>query len=298
MTRIALLGCGPWGRLILRDLIELGVGVDVWSHGAESRVYASLHGAHRVYDNIDDLPVPDGFVISTNTTSHAAMIDAVAGVGVPIFVEKPLCVDPDDAKRFAEQLNGQLFVMDKWRYHAGVLALATVARSGDLGEVVGLRTTRVGFSKNHQDTDALMILAPHDLSIYREIVGAPPPVTSSYGFTDGNGRIRHANVTCWAESAPWHALEISTCSPIERREVAVVGTDGTAIMTGGYANHIAIQRDKGTEELTFAANMPLLEELSAFVNFLGDGPPPKSAVRESALIVQRLHEIRQTLNQR
>ena len=298
MTRIALLGCGPWGRLILRDLIELGVRVDVWSYGAESRVYASLNGAHRVYENIDDLPVPDGFVISTNTTSHAAMIDAVAGVGVPIFVEKPLCVDPEDAKLFAEQLNGQLFVMDKWRYHAGVLALATLAQSGDLGEVVGLRTTRIGFSKNHQDTDALTILAPHDLSIYREIVGEPPPITSSYGFRDGNGRVRHANVTCWAEGRPWHTLQISTCSPIERREVEVVGTDGTAVMTGGYASRIAIQRKNSSEELTFAANMPLLEELRAFVTFLGGGPPPKSPVGESALIVQRLNEIRRTLNQR
>lgn len=298
MTRIALLGCGPWGRLILRDLLELGVGVDVWSLGADSRAYASLHGAHRVYDNLDDLPVPDGFVISTNTTSHAAMIDAVAGVGVPIFVEKPLCVDPADAQRFAEQLNGQLFVMDKWRYHAGVMALATVARSGDLGEVVGLRTTRIGFSNNHQDTDALMILAPHDFSIYCEIVGEPPPVTSSYGFMDGNGRVRHANVTCWAQTGPWLVLEISACSPIERREVQVVGTDGTAIMTGGYADHIAILRNNGTEELTFAANMPLLEELRVFVDFLGGGPPPKSPVHESALIVRRLDEIRWTLNQR
>ena len=41
MLNIGLLGCGRWGKLILRDLKSLGVSVAVLAHGPISQANAS-----------------------------------------------------------------------------------------------------------------------------------------------------------------------------------------------------------------------------------------------------------------
>jgi predicted dehydrogenase len=143
-TRIGLVGCGAWGRHILRDLLALGCEVTVVARSERTRAAAESGNAARVVRSITEVMAVDGVVVATPTSTHAAVIEELLPLGVPIFVEKPLTDDPDAAERLAAVAPDRLFVMDKWRYHPGVELLGEIARNGELGEVVGLRTTRVG----------------------------------------------------------------------------------------------------------------------------------------------------------
>src|SRR5262249_56059083 len=100
---------------------------------------------------VDALPATDGVVVATTTSSHGDVIDQVLPLGVPVFVEKPICPDPVAAARLAAAGDGRLFVMDKWRYHPGVELLAQLARTGRLGDVRGLRPVpaRCGPTHHH-----------------------------------------------------------------------------------------------------------------------------------------------------
>jgi predicted dehydrogenase len=51
-------------------------------------------------------------------------------IGVPVYVEKPLTDDPESARRLADTAPDRLFVMDKWRHHDGIRALAAIAHTG------------------------------------------------------------------------------------------------------------------------------------------------------------------------
>ena len=144
--RIALVGCGAWGRLILRDLLALGARTVVVARG-ESADAARAAGAAVVVEDVTALPPVDGFVVATPTTTHADVVEALLPLGAPIYCEKPLCDDAGRARRLALAGEGRLFVMEKWRYHRGVEALARIARSGELGPVVGLRTTRLSYGR-------------------------------------------------------------------------------------------------------------------------------------------------------
>lgn len=283
---VGLLGCGPWGRLILRDLIALGADVHVWSISEDSRAAARSGGAQSVHDSISGLPDCAGFVIATATVHHAATIEAVAHRKAPIFVEKPLCADADEAGRLVALCGERLFVMDKWRYHNGVLHLAELARSGVLGQIVGMHTTRIGYADNHHDVDAAWILAPHDLSIALEVFGRLGSLRSAHGHVEDDGSVRSLAATFSDDDLPWLSIHVSDRSPIERREVHVVGTDGSALLGGGYANRLEVRRGTVLEQHPFEVNMPLADELGAFLEHLRGGPPPRSSAADGAAIVR------------
>ena len=81
--KIGLVGCGRWGRFILRDLLSLGASVSVVARGDDARL-ASEAGA-QVVARLDDLPAVDGIVVATPTTTHADVIEALLPRGTPVY---------------------------------------------------------------------------------------------------------------------------------------------------------------------------------------------------------------------
>jgi predicted dehydrogenase len=295
---IGLVGCGRWGRYILRDLLSLGASVSVVARGDDASL-AKDAGA-QVVARLDDLPPLDGIVVATPTTTHADVIEALLPRGTPIYCEKPLCDDAERARRLAAAGRGRLFVMDKWRYHLGVLALADIARSGELGPAVGLRTMRVGFGHSHPDTDCIWTLLPHDVVIAREIFGRSlPPVAA---VADRAGReIMGLTAMSAAAGGPWHIAEVGMRSPERRRTVTLLCRDGIATLEDAYADHLVIMANPPQDDAAskphiarrpLKVEMPLLAELSAFIGFLNGGPPPKSPAEEAAETVATIVQLR------
>ncbi len=226
---VGLVGCGEWGAYVLRDLRALDCDVRVVARSDASRARASEGAAAAVVSRIGDLGPVDGVVVVTPIATHAEVIEEALGLGVPVFVEKPLCDDADDAGRLEELAPEQLFVMDKWRYHPGVGALADVARSGALGRVHGLRTVRVQPTSRHEE-ECIWVLAPHDLAIALEVLGETPRPTAARGRW-ADGRLLTVFGLLDTGSA-WHALEISERAPNVERRIELHCDEGMAVLAG------------------------------------------------------------------
>ncbi len=214
-------------------------------------------------------------------------------LGVPVYCEKPLCDDPADASRLAALAPDSLFVMDKWRYHAGVLELAAIAGEQRLGAVSGIKTLRLDWGNPHDDVDPVWVLAPHDLSIALEIMGLlPRPEAAVAQWLDG----RSVQLTALLRGPGWwHALEVSVRSPARTRRIELHCAGGVAVLAGGWDEHVTIHRDgaDGPEEerIDTSGELPLLAELRAFVSHLAGGPAPKSSAAEGALTVATIAEL-------
>jgi predicted dehydrogenase len=289
--QIGLAGCGEWGRHILRDLRLLGCDVHVVARSAASRGRAEEGGAASVVASVEELPEIGGAVVASSTISHAAVAEALLGRGIPVFVEKPLTADVGEAERLAAIEGGRLFVMDKWRYHAGVEALAEIARSGELGSVIGLRSTRISWGHRFDDVDTVWIHAPHDLAIALEILGTVPAARSAVGER-ADGSLR--GILAFLGDDPWFAVEISATASERRREIKLACEGGVAWLADAYADHVAVA-PAGVDEpdrRPISSELPLLRELRAFVEHLDGGPPPRSSAAEGVEIVRRIAELR------
>lgn len=291
---VALVGCGSWGRHILRDLRSLGCAVHVAARSEESRARAVDGGAATVAPTVSRLDGVAGVVVATPTTAHAETCLQALALGVPVFVEKPLASDPAGARALADIGGGRLFVMDKWRYHPGVLAMSGIARSGTLGPVLGLRTARVGWGGGHGDTDTLWHLAPHEIAIALEILGEIP-APAACRIERVRGRV--VSAVALMGRRPWAAFEVSSRRPDRIRRADLLCEGGVASLPSPDAPAVLVRRGAGLgdpeggpapEEIPLPPDQPLLEELRAFVGHLKGGPPPRSSAPEGLEAVEAI----------
>lgn len=291
--KIGLIGCGRWGRLILRDLVVLGAEVSVVVPSEASRAAAIAAGARSVHASIGDLGDMDGHVVAVPTVLHAEVIDALLPLGRPLFVEKPLTCNSESAARIARIAPDRVFCMDKWRYHGGVVKLSELARSGTLGQILAIHSWRLDWGNPHQDVDAVWILLPHEISIVQEILGYVPPIRTASGYRSGQSDASLVTVMADADGGTIVTCEISSLHSFKRRSVVVVGTEGSAQFGDSYDASIRFcPRIGQPQDIAVATDMPLLRELQAFLGHLHGGAPPKSSAAEAALSVARVEEAR------
>lgn len=239
---------------------------------------------------VGELGSVEAIVVVTPIATHAAVIIEALAQSVPVFVEKPLCDDVEDADRLAALAPDRLFVMDKWRYHPAVRALAEIARTGRLGRARGLRTIRVQSDNRHLE-DACWVLAPHDLAIAIEVLGElPRPVAAAGVWVDERLVTLHAVLET---DDAWQVFEVSERAPRVERRIELHCDDGLAVLEGGWDEHVVISTPAGgSERVAAPGELPLLAELRAFVDHVAGADAPKSSVAEAAAIVRTIAELR------
>ncbi len=299
---LALVGCGLWGRNIFRDLRALGHTVLVVEPIPASAEFARGNGATAVFTSLDQLPSVAGIIIATPASTHAAIIAAIAPRGVPILCEKPLTVDVAEARDLVALAGPRLFVGHIWCYHPGVEALAALARSGELGPVHGIRTTRTNWTSPRTDVDSGWNLAPHDIAIAQFILGhIPAPRFALAEKIDGRcvgllGVLGQPDAT--HPGQPWAVFEVSNRFREKRREVRLHCRDGVAVLPDADTGHIEITRTDHAGKIAVeirpvSTESALLRELSAFCAHLSGGPPPATDAAQGLAVVECLAALRQ-----
>lgn len=295
-SSIGLIGCGAWGRHILRDLKACGAKVHVVARSAGSRSNAAAHGADSIASDLSDLPPVDGYVVAAPSSLHADMIEALLPSARPIFTEKPLCTDPVRARRIVDKGGDRVFVMDKWRYHVGIERMRHEIAGGGIGRLLAIRIQRWGWSQPHADVNAIWVLLPHDLSILLHWLGqipqlcwvrrtVPAPIDGGLMIHLGNGE------------GPHITIDLSIVTPEHRRTFTIIGADATMELADSYDTAIHVRRgapaapEAAVERIEIGRDMPLLREIQAFLLHLEGGPAPMSSAREALLIVERCAEI-------
>ena len=285
---VLLVGCGRWGRNILRDLASLAQPVIVVDPSEEARA-AAAPTARATHPNLEIDERVCGIIVATPATQHIDAIEQLAQWEKPIFVEKPLATRIEDGERALALAGERLFVMDKWRYHPGIEALGALARSGELGRVRELRTWRLGRNHARDDVDPIWNLLPHDLSIAREILGYLPPAVSA-AAERAAGRVW--GIAARLGTDPLHVVEVSAYRAEHRRRVEVAFDDAVAVLDGECETAIEIRSNEGCRTLRVAGDVPLKRELKAFLEYLDGGAPPKSSAHDGVETVRRIAELR------
>ena len=123
--KIGLIGCGKWGKYILRDLVNLGSTVYTVARSKSSIQNARDGGSYKIVDEVEKLALIDGAIVATPTKTHFEIILKLLPLNIPIFVEKPF-TDCIQELEILKSHADKIFVMDKWRYHQGILKLRQI----------------------------------------------------------------------------------------------------------------------------------------------------------------------------
>ncbi|MFZ5790536.1 MAG: Gfo/Idh/MocA family protein [Pseudomonadota bacterium] len=294
--RVGLVGCGRWGRHILRDLLALDAQVTVADPDPGARADAQGFEVEAVSDLAALPPALDGLVVATPASTHAAVIEALLPRGIPIFVEKPLANQPAAARRLAEAGQGRLFVMEKWRWHPGVIFLASLARDRTLGPVEALTCLRLQTDCPIADVDPIWTLLPHDLSIATEILGRiPTAVAATAEYRDDRPTGLKGDL---GTAAPLLHVEVSAAREAYHRLVLLTCRNGTAFWSSDADDVVFLHRRRDEnrqlplERHAVVGEPPLLAELRTFLAHLAGGPPPKATAADGAATVEAVAALR------
>ena len=105
ITKIAVIGCGYWGKNIVRNFKELGALAMICDTAKDG-----INKAHEIapgvttVQNIDDVLASDvvGVVIATPAVTHYPIAEKALKAGKDVFVEKPLAINYEDGAKLVE----------------------------------------------------------------------------------------------------------------------------------------------------------------------------------------------------
>ena len=299
--RVGLVGCGRWGRNILRDLKALNIDVFVVDPALEARSFAEGFDVP-CFLNVKDLPQVDGMIVATPASTHADVVDICLEQKVPIFVEKPFTLDIASAEKLARTAPDLLFVMHVWRYHPGVEALRDIVQTGTYGPVEWIQSVRANWTSPRKDVDSVWTLLPHDVSMVLEVLGDLPEPISAFAewHQDAAGQKRPAGIVAVLGNDPRVILETSTRYGDKRREFRVHCRDAVLDLTGTDTNCItvcnvdeAISASAVQHKIAISDRPALMRELEAFLAHLRGGPPPRSRMADALKITRAVVNLRE-----
>ena len=243
LPRVAVIGCGYWGKNLVRNFAELGAlaaicDPDKGTAAQLSELYSV--GAASLEQVLSDTAIA-AVAIAAPAVQHAELARVALDASKHVFVEKPLALTVRDAEAvcaLARQRDRCLMVGHLLQYHPAFVKLRELVREGALGRLQYLYSNRLNLGKVRREEDILWSFAPHDLSMILSLVGQEPTeVTAQGGFylhkTIADVTTTHLNFP-GGEQAHLH---VSWLHPFKEQKLVVIGDRAMAVFDDGQPWH-------------------------------------------------------------
>jgi predicted dehydrogenase len=237
MVRVAVVGCGYWGKNLVRNFHALGVLAAVCDEVESGIVTArAIAPGVPIFQNFEELlghDRIDGIVLATPAETHYPLARAALEAGKDVFVEKPLALNYRqglDLKTTGERLARVVMVGHLLEYHPAVLALRKLLMEGDLGRLDYIYSNRLNFGKIRTEENALWSFAPHDMAVILRLVGELPIEVTCSGGSYITPNLADVTVSCLHFRTGVRAhIFVSWLNPVKEQKLVVVGNRRMAV---------------------------------------------------------------------
>ena len=324
MTTVAVAGLGYWGPNLARNLDRVPDAELTWlcdpSEAALERCAHSFPSA-RTTTRLEDLLADDSLdavVIATPVPTHAELAIRVLEAGRHCFVEKPLAQSEKEAEAVVEAARAAgrvLMVGHLLEYHPGVVRLAELVRSGDLGELRYVYSNRLNLGKHRQDENALWSLGAHDLSVIFLLAAEEPYEWNAMGESYVQPGVEDVVFALMRFPSGLIAhMHLSWLDPHKERRFTVVGSKRMATFDDMELERKLTVYDKGFDEDyssyreyiarsgdVFSPRVsneePLRIECRHFLDCIRDGTEPRSGAESGLRVVRALERLQRSLTE-
>lgn len=306
LPRLAMVGCGHWGKNLTRNFASLGALAIVCDANAD--LAANMAEEYGVAVGNWDAILADEAIaavaLATPAARHAAMAREALAAGKHVFVEKPIALRPRDAEELVElsrKTGLTLMVGHLLQYHPVFLKLKELVRSGEIGRLQYLYSTRVNLGKIRREEDILWSFAPHDISMILSLVGEEPSEVSAEGSRFLHGRIWDTTITHlkFASGQSAHVF-VSWLHPFKEQRLVVIGDKGMLVFddTKPWDDKLARYRHQinwvdgmpqpikaEAETIAVEADEPLKLECAHFLDCVKTGRRPRTDGEEGLRVL-------------
>lgn len=306
MTRIALAGCGGWGKNLARNLAQLGALKLIVDPADGARNLAgSLDVAHSA-----DLgaaladPAIDALVIATPAATHYDVANAALDAGKHVYVEKPIALSVEEGRKLGEKAAARkltLMVGHLLHYHPVFRKLVEMVRAAELGRVDFIASNRLNFGLLRSEENVLWSFAPHDISMVLALAGrAPLRVFASGHEVLQKGIADIATLILDFGDGLRGEVRASWLHPEKEQKLVVVGDRAMAVFSdreawGRKLQLLRNQVDWGggrpkaigaePEWIEVPEGEPLRAEMQHFIDCVRSGATPRTDAEEAIAVL-------------
>ena len=234
---IAVVGCGYWGKNLVRSFAELGALYTICDTDPEKLEYfKSFHPWVNIEPDYRQVLADQGIqgvVIATPAVFHYPMAKEAILSGKDVFVEKPLALEISQGRELvelAEKKGNVLLVGHLLEYHPAVVKLKELVDKGELGKINYVYSTRLNLGKFRTEENILWSFAPHDISIILLLLGEMPQEVSTHGGYYLQQDIADVTLTTLGFKNGTRAhIFVSWLHPYKEQKLVVVGDKKMAL---------------------------------------------------------------------
>jgi predicted dehydrogenase len=233
-VRVGVVGLGYWGPNLVRVLHDLPDVEVAWLCDSSadaltkvSRRYPAPAVTSRVEDVLDD-PKVEAVALATPVSTHYQLAKDALSAGKHVFVEKPLASSSAEALELIElAAEADLVLMPghTFLYSPPVNLGRELIKSGELGEIFFISTSRVNLGLHQSDVSVVWDLGPHDFSILRYWLDETPVRVSALSrscIIDGTPDVAFIDLEFPSKTIAH--VELSWLAPSKLRRTAIVGS--------------------------------------------------------------------------
>jgi predicted dehydrogenase len=229
IKNIAVVGCGQWGKNLIRNFYELGVLHSICDqNNTTSTKYSKLYNIQILSFNeiLNDSNIK-GVVLTVPAQSHSQMAIDVMSSGKHVLVEKPFAMNEDEAKLMiltAKKNKVQIMVGHLLQYHPIFNTMKKIIDRGEIGELKYIYSNRLSFGRVRTEEDIIWSFAPHDISMILSLAGQQPEfiiANSSCLLQQNHADI--ANIHMEFKSGLKSHISVSWLNPFKEVKLVVLG---------------------------------------------------------------------------
>ncbi len=288
---IAVIGCGYWGKNLIRNFSELGCLYCVCDHDESlAREFSKTYTVKALTLNeIVENKEINAVAIAVPAKHHYKTTIEVIKSRKHVFIEKPLALRIDEAEEMiflAKKYEVKLMVGHLLQYHPAFVKLKKLIDKDSIGSIRYIYSNRRSFGKVRSDENVLWSFAPHDISMVLSLIDAMPVrvKANSFNFLDQKNEDM-VDINLYFNNNVSANISVSWVHPFKDHCLTVMGSNGSLVFNDTndwdkklllFKNTIIKNRNnvelikKDEEYIKIDKEEPLKEECKHFISIIKD----------------------------
>ncbi|MBF2066468.1 MAG: Gfo/Idh/MocA family oxidoreductase [Calothrix sp. C42_A2020_038] len=312
---VAVIGCGYWGKNLVRDFAQLGV-LRVICDAKES-VLADLSAKFSVegvsnFDTVLAMSDVKAVIIATPAPTHAKLVIKALNAGKDVFVEKPLALTLEDAlliETTTRKKNQVLMVGHLLEYHPALVKLRSLVAAGKIGKLRYIYSNRLSFGKVRTEENVLLSFAPHDICSILGFTGKLPISVQAVGSANLTKVEDFCLINLEFENNIKAHIFTSWLHPFKEQRLVVIGDSGTLVFDdvstdakltfydqkAEIQDNIPVLKLNSKTVISIDTASPLTEECKHFLTCVETRQTPKTDIQNGINVLKVLQSAQLSL---